>query len=153
MWSHIFLFGIPLIKGAVLLSSLRFWREATAALVPGFLCQSGRRRPENVSILSSLITNAGQRWLGAEYYWPSAITTAPSLHAQRGAVVWQGYSWSISRCYETAFSKFYVALVKSSTRVCSTNHVYCADVVFTRLTVSIKKIFNMIGCKPPLFIA
>ena len=32
-----------------------FWRGATAALVPGFLCQSGRRRPENVSILSSLI--------------------------------------------------------------------------------------------------
>ena len=32
-----------------------FWREATAALVPGFLCQSGRRRPENVSILSSLM--------------------------------------------------------------------------------------------------
>ena len=32
-----------------------FWREATAALVPGFLCQSSRRRPENVSILSSLI--------------------------------------------------------------------------------------------------
>ena len=31
------------------------WREATAALVPGFLCESGRRRPENVSILSSLI--------------------------------------------------------------------------------------------------
>ena len=31
-----------------------FWREATAALVPGFLCQSGRRRPENASILSSL---------------------------------------------------------------------------------------------------
>ena len=23
-----------------------FWREATAALVPGFLCESGRRRPE-----------------------------------------------------------------------------------------------------------
>ena len=34
-----------------------FWREATAALVPGFLCQSGRRRPENVSILSSLLAN------------------------------------------------------------------------------------------------
>ena len=34
-----------------------FWREATAALVPGFLCQSGRRRPENVSILSSLVTS------------------------------------------------------------------------------------------------
>ena len=32
-----------------------FLREATAALVPGFLCQSGHRRPENVSILSSLI--------------------------------------------------------------------------------------------------
>ena len=32
-----------------------FWREATAALVPGFLCQSGRRHPENVSILSSLL--------------------------------------------------------------------------------------------------
>ena len=32
-----------------------FWRGATAALVPGFLCQSGRRRPENVSILSSLV--------------------------------------------------------------------------------------------------
>ena len=33
-----------------------FWPGATAALVPGFLCQSGRRRPENVSILSSLLT-------------------------------------------------------------------------------------------------
>ena len=32
-----------------------FWRGATAALVPGFLCQSGRRRPENDSILSSLM--------------------------------------------------------------------------------------------------
>ena len=32
-----------------------FWREATAASVPGFLCRSGRRRPENVSILSSLV--------------------------------------------------------------------------------------------------
>ena len=31
-----------------------FWREATATSVPGLLCQSGRRRPENVSILSSL---------------------------------------------------------------------------------------------------
>ena len=34
-----------------------FWRGATAALVPGFLCQSGRRRPENVSILSFLVTS------------------------------------------------------------------------------------------------
>ena len=32
-----------------------FWREATATSVPGLLCQSGRRRPENVSILSSLL--------------------------------------------------------------------------------------------------
>ena len=37
------------------------WREATAALVPGFLCQSGRRRPENVSILSSLMFEVIQR--------------------------------------------------------------------------------------------
>ena len=35
-----------------------FWREAMAVLVPGLLCQSGRRRPENVSILSSLLTEA-----------------------------------------------------------------------------------------------
>ena len=34
-----------------------FWRETTATSVPGLLCQSGRRRPENVSILSSLIGN------------------------------------------------------------------------------------------------
>ena len=34
-----------------------FRRGATAALVPGFLCQSGRRRPENVSILSSLLSS------------------------------------------------------------------------------------------------
>ena len=31
-----------------------FWRETTATSVQGLLCQSGRRRPENVSILSSL---------------------------------------------------------------------------------------------------
>ena len=31
-----------------------FWREATATSAPGLLCQSGRRLPENVSILSSL---------------------------------------------------------------------------------------------------
>ena len=30
-------------------------RQETAALVPGFLCQSGRRRRFNVSSLSSLI--------------------------------------------------------------------------------------------------
>ena len=33
-----------------------FWREATATSVRGLICQSGRRRPENVSILSSLIS-------------------------------------------------------------------------------------------------
>ena len=45
-------------SGAVLLSSLRSYvtgRQETAALVPGFLCQSGRRRRFNVSFLSSLI--------------------------------------------------------------------------------------------------
>ena len=36
-----------------------FWREATATSVPGLLCQSGRRRPENVSILSSLFIKDG----------------------------------------------------------------------------------------------
>ena len=45
-------------SGAVLLSLLRSYvtgRQETAALVPGFLCQSGRRRRFNVSFLSSLI--------------------------------------------------------------------------------------------------
>ena len=32
-----------------------FRREATASSVPGLLCQSGRRRPENVSTLTSLV--------------------------------------------------------------------------------------------------
>ena len=36
-----------------------FWREATATSVPGLLCQSGRRRPENVSFLSSLLWEGG----------------------------------------------------------------------------------------------
>ena len=35
-----------------------FWREATAVLGPGLLCQSERCRPENVSILSSLLIEA-----------------------------------------------------------------------------------------------
>ena len=38
-----------------------FRRGATAVLVPGFLCQAGRRRPENVSILSSLLTELSPR--------------------------------------------------------------------------------------------
>ena len=57
MRSHIFLFGSlprrrPTKFTAILM--FEFWREATATSVPGLLCQSGRRRPENVSILSSL---------------------------------------------------------------------------------------------------
>ena len=45
-----------------------FWREATAASVLGFLCQSGRRRPENDSILSSLITWAGT-YTTTKFFW------------------------------------------------------------------------------------
>ena len=46
-----------------------FWREATAALVPGFLCQSGRRRPENVSILAvhDLWVGATSKYLSTEF--------------------------------------------------------------------------------------
>ena len=58
MWSHIFLFGsLPRRRPPEFTAILmfEFWREATATSVPGLLCQSGRRRPENVSILSSLI--------------------------------------------------------------------------------------------------
>ena len=58
MWSHILLFGSqprrrPPEFTAILM--FEFWREATAAPVPALLCQSGRRRPENVSLLSSLM--------------------------------------------------------------------------------------------------
>ena len=59
MWSHIFLFGsLPRRRPPEFTAILmfEFWREATAASVPGLLCQSGRRRPENVSILSSLVS-------------------------------------------------------------------------------------------------
>ena len=57
MWSHIFVFGsFPRRRPPEFTAILMFvfWREATAASVPGLLFQSGRRRPENVSILSSL---------------------------------------------------------------------------------------------------
>ena len=58
MRSHIFLFGsLPRRRrpefNAILM--FEFWREAMATSVPVLLCQSGRRRPENVSILSSLL--------------------------------------------------------------------------------------------------
>ena len=48
-----------------------FWRGATAALVPGFLCQSGRRRLENVSILSSLMqsSDVSTRKPGSDFDW------------------------------------------------------------------------------------
>ena len=52
-----------------------FWRGATAALVPGFLCQSGRRRPENVSILSSLLL----RLPGTPIFWNSFSTLQITL--------------------------------------------------------------------------
>ena len=57
MRSHIFLFGsLPRRPPPELTAILtfEFWREATATSVPGLLWQSGRRRHENVSILSSL---------------------------------------------------------------------------------------------------
>ena len=61
MRSHIFLYGsLPRRRRpeftAILM--LEFWREATATSVPVLLCQLGRRRPENVSILSSLMQMA-----------------------------------------------------------------------------------------------
>ena len=58
MWSHIFLFGsLPRRRPPEFTAILmfEFWREATATSVPGLLCQSGRRRAKNVSILSSLM--------------------------------------------------------------------------------------------------
>ena len=59
MWSHIFLFdSLPWRRPPEFTKILlfEFWREATAASVPGLLCRSGRRRPENVSTLSSLVS-------------------------------------------------------------------------------------------------
>ena len=58
MRSHIFLFGsLPRRRPPEFTAILmfEFWREATATSVPGLLCQSGRRRSENVTILSSLL--------------------------------------------------------------------------------------------------
>ena len=57
MRSHTFLFGsLPRRRPPEFTAILmfEFWREATVTSVPGLLCQSGRRRPENVSNLSSL---------------------------------------------------------------------------------------------------
>ena len=84
MWSHIFLFGsLPRRRPPEFTAILmfEFWREATAASVPGLLCQSGRRRPENVSVLSCLV-NSGKLHLdnikqlfaciNGEKQWPEA---------------------------------------------------------------------------------
>ena len=84
MWSHIFLFGsLPRRRPPEFTAILmfEFWREATAASVPGLLCQSGRRRLENVSVLSSLV-NSGKLHLdnikqlfaciNGEKQWPEA---------------------------------------------------------------------------------
>ena len=58
-----------------------FWREATAASVPGFLRQSGRRRPENVSILSSLICRRVGTYVRSDNRtkrgWPYSISMGP----------------------------------------------------------------------------
>ena len=64
MRSHIFLFGsLPRRRPPEFTAILmfEFWREATATSVPALLCQSGRRRPGNVSILTSLFTSATGR--------------------------------------------------------------------------------------------
>ena len=64
MRSHIFLFGnLPRRRPPEFTAILmfEFWREATATSVPGLLCQSGRRRPENVSILSRPYFSKGEK--------------------------------------------------------------------------------------------
>ena len=60
-----------------------FWREATATSVPALLCQSGHRRPKNVSILSSLVTPGRQREhaqhvSSLKIYFRSRLTTVAS---------------------------------------------------------------------------
>ena len=63
MWSLIFLFGsLPRRRPPDEFTEIlmfEFWREATAPSAPGLLYQSGRCRPENVFILSSLISMNG----------------------------------------------------------------------------------------------
>ena len=86
MWSHIFLFGSlrrcrPPEFTAILM--FEFWREATATSVPALLCQSGHRRPKNVSILSSLVTPGRQREhaqhvSSLKIYFRSRLTTVAS---------------------------------------------------------------------------
>ena len=69
MWSHIFLFGsLPRRRPPEFTAILmfEFWREATAASVPG---QSGRRRPENVSVLSFLAFSWRPRELSFRFFF------------------------------------------------------------------------------------
>ena len=64
MWSHIFLLGsLPRRRPPEFIAILifEFCREATAASVPGLLCQSSRCRPENVSVLISLMLQCWRR--------------------------------------------------------------------------------------------
>ena len=81
MWSYIFLFGsLPRRRPPEFTAILmfEFWREATATSVPGLLCLSGRRRPENVSILSSLLLwprrSAETAQKGLETKWEGLVT-------------------------------------------------------------------------------
>ena len=76
MWGHSFLFGShprrrPPEFTAILI--FEFWREATASSVPGLLCQSGRRHPENVSIVSSLLFETTGT-MGTIIWKPGSIT-------------------------------------------------------------------------------
>ena len=57
MWSHIFLFGSLPKRHPV----FEFGREATAASVPGFLCQSGRSRPENRELKMATATGLAEK--------------------------------------------------------------------------------------------
>ena len=86
MWIHIFLVGslprrCPPEFTAILM--IEFWREATAAFVLCLLCQSGRRRPENVSILSSLVVTL--RLFSRQLF---AISLALRANA---VLLWLGY--------------------------------------------------------------
>ena len=62
MRSHVFLFGsLPRRRPVTAILMFEFSREATATSVPGLPCQSGHRRPENVSILRSLVAPRRRR--------------------------------------------------------------------------------------------
>ena len=48
-----------------------FWREATAASVPGLLCQSGRRRPERLYLkfpITFYLINGEKKAFDREHY-------------------------------------------------------------------------------------